>query len=154
VNGAFLLHRNNSNTWLSKVPRLKWKDIELLDFFAVEPTAEDFAISHSYEVERNGLRLLFTVWQLESVIQASVFRCDADDALFTFAAYVRDGARLINDKRGRYLEIADCIIAPNRFWNIDSGNPFDREGFPVAVTITVAIDPDIQIAFVNYESRT
>ena len=92
--------------------------------------------------------------QYESVVQVSVFRGDADDGLFTFAAYVRSGARFINDKRGRYLEIADCIIAPRRLWYIDSGDPFDRERFPIGVTMTVAIDPDIQIAFVNCEPRT
>lgn len=136
------------------MPQLEWNEIDFLDFFAVEPTAEDDAGSHNYEVERNGVRLLFTVWQHESVIQASVFRGDADAALFTFAAYVRDRARFINDKRGRYLEIADCIIAPNRFWYIESGDPFDRERCPVAVTVTVAIDPDIRIALVNCEPRT
>ncbi len=136
------------------MPQLEWNDIDFLDFFAVEPTAEDYAVSHDYVVERNGLRLLFTVWQLESVVQGSVFRIDANDALFTFAAYVRGGARFVNDQRGRYLEIADCIVAPNRFWYIDAGDPFDRERFPIAITMTVAIDPDIRIAFVNFESRT
>ena len=136
------------------MPQLAWNDVDFLDFFAVEPIVEDGAISFNYEIQRNGLRLLFTVWQYESVIQASVFRGDADVALFTFAAYVRDEARFINDKRGRLLEIADCIIAPNRFWYIESGDPFDRERFPIAVTVTVAIDPDIRIAFVNFEPRT
>jgi len=36
-------------------------DIDFLDFFAVEPTVEDYAGSHNYEIERNGLRLLLTV---------------------------------------------------------------------------------------------
>ena len=136
------------------MPPLEWNDTEFLDFFAVEPTVEDYAVSHNYEVERNGLRLSFTVWQHESVIQVSVFRGDADDALVTFAAYVRAGARFINDKRGRYLEIADFIIAPSRFWYIETGDPFDLERFPIAVTVTVAIEPDIRIAFVNFEPRT
>ena len=73
------------------MPQLEWNDTDFLDFFAVEPTPEDYDVSHSYDIERNGLRLLFTVWQYESVIQVSVFRGDSDDALFTFAAYVRSG---------------------------------------------------------------
>lgn len=136
------------------MPQLEWNDIDFLDFFAVEPAVGDYAVSYNYEVERCGLRLLFTVWQYESVIQASVFRNDAHDALFTFAAYVRGEARFINDKRGRYLEIADCIIAPNRFWYIDAGDPFDRERLPISVTLAVAIDPDIRISLANCESRT
>lgn len=136
------------------MPELEWNDVDFLDFFAVEPTAEEFDVSHSYEVQRNGLRLLLTVWQYESVVQASVFQGDAESAVFTFAAYVRGAARLIDDQRGRYLEIADCIIAPSRFWYLDSGDPFDRERFPIAVTVTVAIEPTIQIAFVNRNNRT
>jgi hypothetical protein len=136
------------------MPQFEWNDVDFLDFFAVEPTVEDYDVSHNYEIERNGLRLLLTVWQHESVIQASVFRDDADAALFTFAAYVRTATRFVNDKRGRYLEIADCIIAPNRFWYIESGDPFDRKRFPIAVTVTVAIDPDIRIAFVNFQPHT
>ncbi len=75
------------------MPQLDWNELDFLDCFAVEPTVEDDAVSHDYEVERAGLRLLFTVWQLESVIQASLFRGESDDALFTFAAYVRGEVR-------------------------------------------------------------
>ena len=136
------------------MPELEWNEIDLLDFFAVLPTAEEDGVSHSFEIDRNGLQLLLTIRQYESVIQVSVFRRDSDHALFTFTAYVRGEVRLVNDQRGRYLEIADCIVAPDCFWDIVSGDPFDRVRFPVAVTVTVAIDPDIRIAFVNFKSRT
>src|SRR5687767_12024041 len=108
------------------MPQLKWNDVDFLEFFAVEPTV-DYDVAHHYEIERAGLRLLFTVWQLESVIQASLFRDQADDALFTVCAYVRGEARFINDKRGRYLEIEDCIVAPSRFSYIQSVDFFNRE---------------------------
>jgi hypothetical protein len=136
------------------MPQLRWNDSDFLDFFAVEPTVEDYAVSYDYEIERDGLRLLFTVWQLESVIQASLFRGKTESALFTFAAYIRGEARFINDERGRYLDLEDCIIAPSRFWYIHAGNPFDQQRFPISVTIHLAIEPDIHISFVNYESRT
>lgn len=83
------------------MPQLKWDEIDFLECFAVEPTAEDYGSSFSYEIERNRLRLLFTVWQYESVIQASLFRTDSETALHTWAAYVRGGARFINDQRGK-----------------------------------------------------
>ena len=41
------------------MPQLRWNDIDFLDFFAVEPTVEDFGVSYNYELERDGLRLLF-----------------------------------------------------------------------------------------------
>lgn len=91
------------------MPQFEWNDIDFLDFFAVEPTVEDYAVSHNYEVERNGLRLLFTVWQHESVIQVSIFHGDADDALVTFAAYVRAGARFGDDIRVFYDVIETAV---------------------------------------------
>lgn len=136
------------------MPQLEWNDIDLLDFFSVEPAVEDGEVAHSYEVERNELRLLLTVWQYESVIQVSIFRSSVDDAIITFAAYVRDRVRFINDQRGRYLEIAGCITAPSRFSYIDFGDPFDAERMPIAITLVVTIDPDIQISFTNFEPRT
>jgi hypothetical protein len=136
------------------MPQLAWNETEFLDFFSVEPTVEEYAVSHSYEIERNGLRLLFTVWQLESVIQASLFRDNVDEPLFAFAAYVRGEARFINDKRGRFLAFEDTVIAPNRFWYFQSGDLFDRKRFPISLTVTMTIDPDIRIEFVNFEPRT
>jgi hypothetical protein len=100
------------------------------------------------------MRLLFTLWQLESVIQASLFRGKSDNALFTFAAYVKGEVRFINDVRGRYIDFENCIIAPSRFWYIQAGNPFDQQRFPISVTIRLEIDPDIRIAFADYECRT
>lgn len=136
------------------MPQLNWDEVKFLEFFAVEPTVEDYAVSYDYEIERAGLRLLFTVRQLESVIQASLFRGKAHDALFTFAAYVRGEARLSDDARGKCLDFEDCIIAPNRFWYMESGDPFDRQRFPISVTVRMAVDPDIRMAFVNFETRT
>lgn len=136
------------------MPQLRWNDTDFLDFFAVEPTVEDYAVSHTYEIERDGLRLLFTLWQLESVIQASLFRGKSDNALFTFAAYVRGEARFIHDVSGRCIDFEDCIVAPNRFWHLRAGNPFDQQRFPISVTIRLATDPDLRIAFADYECRT
>jgi hypothetical protein len=98
------------------MPHLEWNETDFLECFAVEPTVDEYGISFSYEVERDGLRLLLTVWLYESVVQASLFRGSRDIALFTCAAYVRGVSRFVNDQRGRYLEFENCIIAPNRFW--------------------------------------
>ena len=46
---------------------------------------------------------------------------------------------------------ADCVLAPDRLWNIPYDDVFDRGRFPHSVTVTVAADPDIQIRFVTFE---
>ncbi len=136
------------------MPPLQWNETDFLDFFNVDPAVEDYFVSYNYEVERHGLRLLLTLWQFESVIQASLFRDQSHTALFTFAAYVRGEVRVINDKRGRYIDFEDCIIAPDRFWYMQAGDPFDSQRFPMSVTVQLVIEPDIHIAFLNYLSRT
>ena len=136
------------------MPRLEWNENDFLDCFAVEPNLDDYETSVNYEVARDGLRLLFTVWKHESVIQASLFRTDSETALYSWSAYVRGMSRFVDDQRGRYLAFEDCIIAPDRFWYITTGDVFNRERFPFSVTVTVAVDPDIHVAFINYESRT
>ncbi len=136
------------------MPQLKWNEVDFLEFFSAEPTVEEYATSFNYVIERDGLRLMCTVWPHESVIQVALSRVKSDDVLTTWAAYVRGVSRCVNDQRGRYLEFEDCIIAPDRFWYIDSGDVFNRDRFPHSVTITVAVDPDIRVAFVNFETRT
>lgn len=142
------------------MPQFKWNELDFLDCFGVEPSVEDYGVLHSYEILREGLRLLVTVGQLESLIYVSLFRGNCDDAVFAFVLYARGAARFINDQRGRFLGIEDCIVAPSRFWCnrvgdvFGSGDVFDREHFPYSVTATIAVDPDIRIALVDYKSRT
>lgn len=127
------------------MPQLDWDELDFLTFFAVIPAIEEHAVAHSYELERNGLRFLFTLWQHESVIQLSLFRGKNHDPLVTFTAYVRGKAHCIDDKRGKYIDFDDCVIVPNRFWHFQAIDVFDRMLFPAAVTIRLIIDPDIQI---------
>jgi hypothetical protein len=134
--------------------QLDWNEFDFLEFFEVEPIVLDEIVSHSYEAHRNGLRLLLTVWQLESVIQATLFQEGSEAGLFSFAVYVRGAAIYVDDERGQYLEITDCIVAPNRFWHVQAGDPFDRERFPFSVTVKFEVQPNIRIEFVEYRSTT
>ncbi len=136
------------------MPQLEWDNTDFLEFFATEPVIEEYGVWHNYEIERDGLKLLLTIWQLDSVIQASLYRGKSEVALVTFAAYVRGSARFINDDRGRYINFEDCIIVPGRFWYIQAGDAFAQGGFPPAITIRLSIDPDVAIVFTDYECRT
>jgi hypothetical protein len=43
------------------MPQLNWNELDFLDCFEVEPSVGDYAVSHNYELQRDGLRLLFMV---------------------------------------------------------------------------------------------
>ena len=53
---------------------LKWSETDLTEFFGVLPTFDDDALSHSFEVSRDGLRLLITIFELEHAVCVSIFR--------------------------------------------------------------------------------
>lgn len=127
------------------MPQLDWDELDFLDYLEVAPVVDEDSASHSYELLQNDLRLILTVWQYESVVQLSLFRDATDATIFSFACYVRKNARYVNDKRGRYLELVDCVIAPTRFWYLQAGDVFDHNRFPHGLTVQVEARPDIRI---------
>jgi len=62
---------------------LKWSEPDLTQFFGVVATFHDDAHSHSFEVSRDGLRLLVTLFDLEGAIYVSIFRDGLTEPLFT-----------------------------------------------------------------------
>jgi len=132
------------------MPQLKWEPVDVLECFAVAPIVEDYEVAHTYEVHRDGLRLLFKIEQLECLIQASLFRDEGQSPIISFRAYVRGEVRYINDKRGTYLEFQDSILAVDApLWYLEAGGDvWDPAEFrPFSQNIRVAVDPDIRIEF-------
>ncbi len=111
------------------MPQLRWNDTDVLDFFAVEPTVEDYGVSHNYEIERDGMRLLFTLWQLESVIQASLFRGKSTThcSLLRPTSEVKLASSMMSGVGTSTSKLHHCS-EPIRY--IQAGNPFDQQRFP------------------------
>ncbi len=128
------------------MPQLEWDETDFLECFEVEPEAADHDVSHTYDMNANGLRLLVTVWQYESVVQVSLYRREHEDAaITTLACFVRGNARYVNDKRGMYIELANCVIGPSRFWYQETGDLFDQESFAHGVDVHLGIKPDLRV---------
>ena len=53
---------------------LKWDQADLVSFFGVVPTYNDDACSHSFELDRDGLKLLLTIFDLEGAVFVGIFR--------------------------------------------------------------------------------
>ena len=75
----------------------KWSEPDLAEFFGVVPLFHDDAHSHSFDVQRNGLRLLVTLLDFEGAVCVSIYRDGLPDPLFTVCrercshAHVTDG---------------------------------------------------------------
>jgi hypothetical protein len=135
------------------MPQLNWDELDFLDYLDFSPVIDEFGTSHIYEIQQNDLRLLIIVWQFESAIQLSLIRDVTNATIFSFACYVRGKARYVHDKRGKYLELGDCVIAPDRFWYLEAGDVFDRNRFPHGLTIELEVRPDIRVAVMPCPSR-
>lgn len=136
------------------MPQLKWNELNLFEFLCCEPVVGDYGVSHDYELVRNELRLSLRIKQLESLARMSLFNGSSNVQLFAFAAFVRGEVRLMNDRRGRFVDFEDCVIAPESSPYFSLGDPFDRPKHPFSVTVRLEVDPDIRIAFLNHETRT
>jgi len=62
---------------------LKWNETDLTEFFGVVATFHDDAHSHAFEVSRDGLRLLVTLFDVEGAVYVSIFRDGLSKPLFT-----------------------------------------------------------------------
>lgn len=128
------------------MPELQWDELDFLECLEVVPQVEEYGISYSYEVHRDSLRLLVTVWPMESAVQWTLWQASIETPLLDFALFVRGAVRHINDKRGEYLEFQDCVVAPNRFWQIEAGDVFDSGNF-AGLTAEIGVKPHIRFHF-------
>ena len=62
---------------------LKWSEPELTEFFGVVATVEDDGPAHSFEVAKDGLRLLVTLFGFEGAVYVSIFRDGLPKPLLT-----------------------------------------------------------------------
>lgn len=62
---------------------LRWSETDFTEFFGVVATSHDDAHSHSFEVSRDGLRLLVTLFDLEGAVYVSLSRDGLAKPLFT-----------------------------------------------------------------------
>ena len=62
---------------------LKWDETDLTEFFGVVATFHDDAHSHEFEVRRDGMRLLVTLFGPEKAVYVSIFRDGLAKPLFT-----------------------------------------------------------------------
>jgi hypothetical protein len=61
----------------------KWSETDLTEFFGVVSKYHNDPFSHSFEISRDGLKLLVTLFEFESSVCVSIFRDGLSEPLFT-----------------------------------------------------------------------
>lgn len=62
---------------------LKWDETELIDFFSSLCEFEETSHSHTFSHEKNGLRVVVTLFEFEGTVYSSIFRENSDESLIT-----------------------------------------------------------------------
>ena len=127
------------------MPELKWDAFEFFYCLEVEPEIEEYEISYAYEVRRDGFVLNLTVYPLESLVCLSLYGHDREVPLIELAIFVHGKVRYIKDKRGEYLEFADCILAPCRSSYREEFSVWDK--IAPQWTVELSIKPQISIRY-------
>jgi hypothetical protein len=62
---------------------LKWSEPEITEYFGVVSNFDDDAFSHAFQISRDGLVLLVSIFELQHLVDVSLFRDGLPDPLFT-----------------------------------------------------------------------
>lgn len=126
------------------VPQLKWDETDVLGFFEVAPTIEEHGISHSYTVETPELVLVAQIWQLESVVELSVFYKNGEP-LHSFVLFVHGELNWVKSASGECLQITHCYIASDRFSYLHNPALRNNNALYNKLAVNIKIKPNISI---------
>ena len=124
---------------------LMWSESDLTAFFGVEPSFHDDAHSHAFELCRDGLRLLVTLFDIEGAVYVSIYRDGWSEPLFTVRRELCSHAHITQGPRFRRCFEAG---APK--------NSVTDMGIPpvLARGVRVYVEPQFQIELIEPGTTT
>jgi hypothetical protein len=116
--------------------RFVWNETDFIECLSVFPTVEECGVAHHFDLNRNGLRLLLSVYQLEAVVWISLYREGSNQPLFRVVLEDSPGVRLVRNRNGQdYIEFAPAKVF---------GGRYDGETV-IPMGIRLSVDPDFNI---------
>ena len=119
------------------MPELVWEPVDFLDLLGVAPDVEEYGVSFHYVVHRQELRLEVRVWPMSGDVTVVVYCSTQLQPVINLSLLDCPGARVVDDKRGRFIEFAGANLFTSRFDNTVSA-PY---GFRVQVDPFVRVSP-------------
>lgn len=126
---------------------LQWDPQDFLECLGVEPAYSEDDGALSYTVTNHGLTLLLTLWELESVVQYSLFQVGEVEPFLTQAILVRGAVELRREKWGEFLRMTDCLVT-GEFHCQDPDDLCPPEKGPSGLTVEIKVNPRIHVGFV------
>lgn len=118
------------------MPELVWEPVDFLDLLGVAPEETEYGASFLYVVDREDLRLELTVWPMSGDVAVRVYCSTQRQPVIDLNLLDCPGARVIEDKRGRFIEFAAANLFTGRF---------DRTA-PAPYGFRVQVDPYVQVS--------
>lgn len=130
---------------MATLRELQWEELDLLQGLEVVPVENEHGGIECC-VDQRGLRLLLTLWPHSGVVDLTLVDRRRQAILLDFTVAVRGRIRYNNDKRGQYLEFADCVLvgrvtsSAEQYEAAFSPNTFGRP-------LLVALHPSLSVLF-------
>ena len=94
----------------------QWDSLDFLELLGSAPKVDDeYGICSEYVVQRGDLRLMISIWPLDCEVQISVYMACQEEPLIHLRLLGTPGARVVNDKRGKFIEFAAANLFSGRF---------------------------------------
>lgn len=116
---------------------LRFDEHEFVEFFGVVSPLDEDTCSYSYEIERDGLRLLFTVFPLDGGIYTSLYRDGIAEPVVTSRLQACTHSRFVVRGAHRCLEVG----RPE--------HPTAESDAPLAWGLRLSLKPYFRIEFIH-----
>lgn len=116
---------------------LRFEEHEFVEFFGIVSPLDEDGFSYSYELERDGLRLLFTVFPLDGGVYTSIYRDGITEPVVTSRLEGCTHSRFVPRGSRRCLEIG----RPER--------PTSEPSAPLTWGLRLFIEPHFQMEFIH-----
>lgn len=127
------------------IRQLQWQELDLLQGLDAVPTEDESGGTH-FRVRHEGLVLLVSLWADLGLVDVTLVQQATEAILLDLTVAVRGRIRYNNDKRGHYLEFADCVLV-SRVTLAD--DQLDAAFSPnlLGRTMLLAIKPHVSVLF-------
>lgn len=129
------------------MPQVEWDETDIIGFLEVIPEVEEYEVSHSFLLKREGISISIQVWQLESVVEITLLNDDGS-ILMQYALFIHGEIEWVKGD-DEHLLFKNCYFAPRRFsYMLDQalikGNDQGRK-----LNVTLRIKPSINIKLIE-----
>jgi len=97
------------------MPQLVWEPVDLLSTLGVAPVVGEDETSHQYILVQGQLRLQLTIRQYDSDAEILLSVASLPEPVVKYSMLGCPGIRVVNDKRGTFLEFAASNTFTGRY---------------------------------------